>query len=745
MIRNTEQLKKKYVFHLKHIVLFLTLLPLCGYSQTYINDSHINEDEDYEICGDIVSPETGDSVINSGTSKVTYSATGDILLSPGFRVTGLTGTGRFKATLWDISTVVYPENFSGTAGIFERFEIGLKMPDSIETKIKNYMNLEYHDPYPSNYSGLNPFNPDDISVEVFFYPPSYPTTPIKKVFGFYYQDYEYIELDTTFTHDYWAEKETDYNWRVRFAPDMLGTWNYLVTISFINNPELSTIILPKCQFECVSSGNPGFVRPDSINPTLFSFSGSGEMFFGNGINIAWGNTAPDLNTNPVFYTAPPMRQVDNRDDFRKAASYGCNMVRFMIRPRIFDYHWEELGYYDSDLQITSELIDDDDLVGRMALAWELDSLIFLCEDLGIYTIACQQYQHNYNHYTYNDPGDRFTWDNNPYDTIPSVDDAWDFLSNNTAKYYYKNWQRYLLARWGYTTNIIGHELFNEVEQIGCIIDDDNKSNSDDYEKGCKSCYYNDSIQGLAFRDTLTKWHNEMYDYIRNDLDFSNHLISTSRGGYPKENDSVYQLADFCSTHPYTKNRAEKKNRYKNYLKYFLKDTVLNDKPFIFGEGGLQGSYSFIEQQDTFYCSRLNTYYCSDVGFHREMWESAMMKTASTGLNWWWRYLLDEEESDTCITNISKLNNFFSQEPIHSNSLEFTEIQTSYDDYDTDDTVDYVLTKTTYGELIYGWISNNTVDWKRVFYGTTFGDCMYPGNWNYNGCIPDNPPIESSDE
>src|SRR5690606_5542627 len=74
--------------------------------------------------------------------------------------------------------------------------------------------------------------------------------------------------------------------------------------------------------------------------------------------------------------------------------------------------------------------------------------------------------------------------------------AADFFTNANAKAYQKKMYRYIVARWGYSTNVLSWELFNEVQ------------------------FTNGTDAGID------SWHDEMSQYIKA-LDVHKHIITTS--------------------------------------------------------------------------------------------------------------------------------------------------------------------------------------------------------------------------
>ena len=705
----------KWIFYKNFILAALALNPTILASQDLIiNDDHINHDQDYETCANIISPEVGETVLISGTSKVNYKAGCSIFLNPGFKITSLSGDGKFNASILErpiTRRILAPENFDGTVPSHAKFELGIKLPAEINSLVDDYINLTDHPYDPEDYSGLNPFNPDDISVEVTFYPP---TGDPKIIYGFFYNDYNY-NIDAS----NWVSKPTDYHWRVRFAPDQEGTWTYDIKVIFSNNPSLDDIENPGCPaFVCVASDNPGYLMQNDSNPGYLRFSKEDKQFFGTGVNIAWANTHyEDQGIIGVYNVIPPSRFIEHRDLFRTLANNGSggNLARLVFTPFDYDIEWEEVGYYNS--LIAQEIVSYDGsesvtfgTIERLALAWEIDSLITLCENDSLYLILCHQLHVNFAydpdpinplHYPY-------LWTTNPYNVIDNVDDVEDFLTNTTAIELYENKLRYMISRWGYSTSILGHELLSETEQVGCEIDRSKIENGDLLgginNKVWTECDYFDYEEN--FDDNMIAWLIGMKDYIKSEptenndgLNYNNQLVSTSYGGivydnyYPPPDHytdllymQVYREMDFASVHYY--NNTIKANCMRiagngNYEKQFLNyedpdspnTYPLRDIPFYFGEIGLIGEYDD-ENPDT-ECLTEEAYRCIDLGFHHDLWATSSYKNFSAGLAWWWDKGILENSSlvDNYLHMMDNNQRFFAGIDLFSNS--FCKIQTNW--------------------------------------------------------------------
>jgi hypothetical protein len=157
----------------------------------------------------------------------------------------------------------YPQANPGTVGKWEKLELGFVLPQDVTDKINNYL---------SNNQGqkLNPYDPDQVDLRVVF---TAPNGQQRTQFGFYY-----VEKERDFANQTWMDINQDYNWRVRFAPYMLGNWTVSVQL-YINN-QLHSGLNSAINFNCVPSGNKG---PLEVVPNSrkMRYRKTGQSFFCN--------------------------------------------------------------------------------------------------------------------------------------------------------------------------------------------------------------------------------------------------------------------------------------------------------------------------------------------------------------------------------------------------------------------------------------------------------------------------------
>ena len=205
--------------------------------------------------------------------------------------------------------------------------------------------------------------------------------------------------------------------------------------------------------------------------------------------------------------------------------------------------------------------------------------------------------------------DPWIWANNPYHTILGLGSPHYYYADPEARRITRNLFRYILSRWGYATNIMCWEFWNEVNNA-----------CSDYKR---------------FEEEVLDWHEDMLALTRA-IDPFDHCISTSMGSV-KRNPVLYaelfENLDIVQQHNYQNiNKAKSKEQF-SYILYDLGKNGHDDyleKPFFMGEFG------FGLGRDT-----LATYYHKDpwgVDLHNSIWSSLFSTSMGPASFWWWNYM-----------------------------------------------------------------------------------------------------------
>jgi hypothetical protein len=345
-------------------------------------------------------------------------------------------------------------------------------------------------------------------------------------------DYEEVNVQVTLrkpdggTVDVPAFFDGDDTWRMRFTPNQPG--QYAVITIKLNRQTAHEQNLEKKDWTVNGDPQPGFVRVDKGDHSRFVFDG-GARYFPLGQDQAWhSDKLPEIP-----------------DLFAKMHAAGENWTRVWMN------HWDGKNL-DWPAAGKPAKLGDIDL--KVAKKW--DEIVDAAEKNDIYIQLTLQHhgqyssQGGYPHSNNNNPN----WESNPYNVKNGgfLQNPEDFFTNPQARALTKRKLYYILARWGYSPNIMAWELFNEVEGT-------------------------DAGSGKLW-DNIAMWHREMALFLRQ-FDGYRHLITTSAyPGIPLDS-PVWQTVDYMQEHTYTSDLITALGVSSNT------DTKKLDKPFFVGEFG----------------------------------------------------------------------------------------------------------------------------------------------------------------
>lgn len=340
-------------------------------------------------------------------------------------------------------------------------------------------------------------------------------------------------------------------WKVRYTPAVPGKFSYRV---LLKTPS-SNFITHTYYFSVRPGGDNGFVRISKNNPNYLAFD-SGKPFFGIGHNIAWTPS----NSLTIF-----------EKYFKDFEANGCNLTRVWINNPWAFFIEDKFGSYNVANSDKFDALLDSAAGYSIYMIVVLDSYGSLMEEKG--------------------PWSENTWKTNPYNKINGgpCEKPWDFFSDNTAKAYYKKRLRYIIARWGYSPNILAFELWNEAD---------------------------------APRD----WTQEMAAYAKS-INPHGQLIMTSLG-YPWANNfdesGIWALKeiDAIDRHLYGNMSNDIVGNILSVNKELVKKYR---KPLIIGEFGMD------QCKDDNACDSAG---CA-IELHNSLWASAVSGAMGGALNWWW--------------------------------------------------------------------------------------------------------------
>ncbi len=395
----------------------------------------------------------------------------------------------------------------------------------------------------------NPYDFEDLSLQAEF------TTPGGKkilVDGFYYQHYKlYIG---TKRGDWIRPIETPV-WKIRFTPTEVGRYGYVVTVKDKKGRSAKT---PARQFISTESERPGFLRVSKTDPYYLEFD-NGKPFFGIGYGAkTWQITSTDIMRYKHYLS--------------QLAYFGGN-------------------YLSVDLQTHGESPFDLETLqtglGRYSLlnSFKFDYVVEAAGKRGIYIIPCLNQTAVAESNFWNDC--RFNQKNGGPCRLPK-----DYFTDPKVLKLTRQRLRYIVARWGYSSHILGWELFNEVNY------------TDGFQKNRKS---------------VREWHRDMAAYLKK-IDPNKHLVSTSFGSsLLVEDPEIWKLPeiDFMATHRYPQVMT-------GNLRKMLQYKLQYKKPNLGGECGLSASL----------CGKAQEIDPEGISLHNGIWVSALSHGAGNVLSWW---------------------------------------------------------------------------------------------------------------
>ena len=229
-------------------------------------------------------------------------------------------------------------------------------------------------------------------------------------------------------------------------------------------------------------------------------------------------------------------------------------------------------------------------------AERLDEILLMCREKGLYLMLTLDY-HGIFKSEIDSWGSNAEWRTNPYNAANGgpCENPIDFFTSSEAKKIYKNKLRYLVARWGYSTNLACWELWNEI---------DNVMGEQDISEA-----------------VIVSWHKEMASYLKK-IDPYKHLVSTSVSHREMPDLWKIENIDFSGQHLYGPhgNLKEIKKSIREYLKEF-------DKPCIIGEfaAGWKGPGKDFPG---------GVY---ELEMHNGLWRGMFSPTPVLPLSWWWEW------------------------------------------------------------------------------------------------------------
>lgn len=505
---------------------------------------------------------------------------------------------------------------------------------------------------------LNPYDPDTISVYAIF---TGPNNRCDSVIGFYYEGYTFQKING---YEVATRDNSRYatGWRIRFTPDVVGTWYFCIhAIDRHGETVLCSSRYIPFTFSCLSVSNAkGFItkansrylKREVVNNNHRYY----RSFFPVGPNVAWYSYVGNLGHPKGFY------EYEDRID---------SLVNNGNYMRVWINRYPYLSLYGPEYTETPPTSYFDTTLNQKDAA-ELDSIISYAAQNDIALMLCFFSFGDFNYRDPDDPNDADCWEINPYNSL--LDDPCDFFEDNNAKRVARNLIRYIVARWGYATNIMSWELWNEVTNMPC--------------EGYK-----------PFEENVFIWHKIMSDYIR-EIDPFHHCISTSMSEddvYLPLFSELYLYLDFVQWHDYQNFNKAASNQQFSYILYNLSNyarTEYPNMPFFMGEFGF-GKFENFSHKDPY-----------GIDLHNSLWSSLFSTSIGPASLWWWHYLFSDPthlNNPWLIKRYGPVLIFCQNLPILSDSFEaFTTGRTQGYKLVFDNNIETYYMKNGTEDTIYGW-------------------------------------------
>jgi hypothetical protein len=466
------------------------LLPLIGVGQANLNLNNLNLTN--TGCGYYGSTSinfTGTTTLVSGSSGDYDFKAGSFIKIPApahMSMSSPSATGKFHASISNqqLDAVILTPADPNAVPKFSKLEIGVSIP-LLDAKIYEFLSNDptgNHKPGTGTYTNdfnagvfINPYDPQQISVDAIFFKPSSPNTNGIPRYGFYFKDV--FDAATPPPNDDWTgpAQISNYEWRIRFAPDEVGLWTGYVNVYvggklLVENKYFSfTVTAP------LSNLTNGFVQKGP-NSRYLQYSGTGDTYIPIGCNYSTPMTQ-DFNDNCASKNCEGVKDhrvahgstVELNHFLDQLTTYG-NSTRLLMCPWGLQIEFEKLGNYDTrqiEMSILDKYIDQLEQKGVKLILGQIH---------GDLTTEPDEY-----HFSYHD-----RWLGSPYNGNISVDntfrnyqykgiasiskpeDIFDPANGGsaTALQFMKNRWRYIESRWGYSTAISEFELMTEVDNIG---------------------------------------------------------------------------------------------------------------------------------------------------------------------------------------------------------------------------------------------------------------------------------------
>lgn len=367
-------------------------------------------------------------------------------------------------------------------------------------------------------------------------------------------------------------------WEARFTPQEKGKYSYFFRYS--EDGKTVSESAPAA-FKATAGKLKGVLHVRDNWTLVYD---NGKPFRGVGINLCWESRTED---DSKFFS--DLHEQHDRFNFDAMlpdfAKNGGNFTRMWICDWNFPIDRQD-GFNNHRYTETTEYMNP-------SACERLDHVMNLCEDLDIKVMLCMGQG--------NVVADRA------------------FFNSPEAKTRYRNYLRYIVARWGYSPAVGMWEFFNEIDNV--------QHNAPD---------------GVIPAAEIVAWHDEMSTYLAG-LDPFQHIRTTSISHRDLEGLNDLANLDINQKHIYNATHVvpETIDAY----------SAKHGKPYIVGEVGYEWDWS--KNFDDFADGMI-------MDFRRAFWYGLFSQTSVTPMTWWWEWF-DEHKAIPYMKNARLVSDMMLEE------------------------------------------------------------------------------------
>ncbi|MDX9881557.1 MAG: DUF5060 domain-containing protein [Prolixibacteraceae bacterium] len=371
-------------------------------------------------------------------------------------------------------------------------------------------------------------------------------------------------------------------WKARFSPQHIGQYKYHFEL-LKNGAKKSKFA--DGSFRADSSDKDGFLHINDFWTLKFD---SGKPFRGIGENVGWESRSYQDPKWNYDYLLPTLSQ------------NGANFFRCWMAPNNFPLEWKKV-------KDTKRYSDTDEYFNPGGVK-RLDEVIELIDSLNLYVMIAFD--------SHNTLIEGNQWEIHNYNKKNGgpANNPTEFFTLKESREKYKNRLRYIVARWGYSTNIAAWEFFNEIDNAA-------------FTRG-------DSIR--IPHKAITDWHKEMAAYLK-EIDPFGHIVTTSVSH--REIEGLYALdeMDLNQMHIY--------KRTKQIPAEIIMYNQTYNKPFSWGEFGYEWDWNkdFSKIVEEF-----------DHDYKIGLWYGLFNPTPILPMTWWWEFF-DERGMTPYFNSVAEIN------------------------------------------------------------------------------------------